>query len=356
VPTQVKLFVSKLTSTKTQIPYEYYSLPYCKPKKAALQTENLGEVLSGDRIENSIYQLEVKSAKQCVVACVKKLTKTERTTFVNAIKDNYRVHWMLDNLPVGSFGRLSPSRDSSYFSRGFPVGFTVGMGRAAKHYLYNHVKIRVLYHDDVDSFSESGEATTKIVGFSVTPASVKHSVGENMMEKLSPTACTATNDAGGWTSVSRENDKPIIFTYDVEWFPSSIEWPERWYVYILYMYLTHTFYAIYTIYIFNPPSYAIYVFNPHSSYTIYVFNPPSYAIYAIYAIYTIYYRDVYLSMDAPDEKVHWFSITNSIMIVLFLSIMIAVILIRALRKVSPPCPARRIYIRTIVYSYSRTFV
>ena len=28
----VKLFVTKVTSTKTQIPYDYYKLPYCKPK------------------------------------------------------------------------------------------------------------------------------------------------------------------------------------------------------------------------------------------------------------------------------------------------------------------------------------
>ena len=55
---QAKLYVSKLTSTHTQIPYDYYSLPYCKPKKFGLQTENLGEVLSGDRIENSVYKVQ----------------------------------------------------------------------------------------------------------------------------------------------------------------------------------------------------------------------------------------------------------------------------------------------------------
>ena len=54
---KVKLFVSKLTSTKTQMPYDYYSLPYCKPKRTGLQSENLGEVISGDRIENSVYKV-----------------------------------------------------------------------------------------------------------------------------------------------------------------------------------------------------------------------------------------------------------------------------------------------------------
>ena len=53
----VPLFVSKVTSTQTQMPYDYYSLPYCKPKVAGLQSENIGEALSGDRIENSVYKV-----------------------------------------------------------------------------------------------------------------------------------------------------------------------------------------------------------------------------------------------------------------------------------------------------------
>ena len=47
--------VNKLTSTKTQLPYSYYSLPFCKPDTIVDSAENLGEVLRGDRIENSPY-------------------------------------------------------------------------------------------------------------------------------------------------------------------------------------------------------------------------------------------------------------------------------------------------------------
>lgn len=48
--------VNKITSIKTQLPYEYYSLDYCKPDVIDNVAENLGEVLRGDRIENSPYQ------------------------------------------------------------------------------------------------------------------------------------------------------------------------------------------------------------------------------------------------------------------------------------------------------------
>jgi transmembrane 9 superfamily member 2/4 len=45
------------------MPYDYYSLPYCKPRTTGLQAENLGEVISGDRIENSVYKV-----RDCPVA------------------------------------------------------------------------------------------------------------------------------------------------------------------------------------------------------------------------------------------------------------------------------------------------
>ena len=53
----VTLKVNKLTSIKTQLPYEYYSIPYCRPETIVSSAENLGEVLRGDRIENSLYEV-----------------------------------------------------------------------------------------------------------------------------------------------------------------------------------------------------------------------------------------------------------------------------------------------------------
>ena len=55
----VTIKVNKLTSIKTQLPYEYYSLDYCKPQKIENVAENLGEVLRGDRIENSPYEVSI---------------------------------------------------------------------------------------------------------------------------------------------------------------------------------------------------------------------------------------------------------------------------------------------------------
>ena len=83
--------VNKLTSTSTQLPYDYYSLPYCKPEKVKHAAENLGEVLRGDRIENSLYSLEMRYDDQCKVQCRRKLTEAEAKTLGDKIKDEYRV-------------------------------------------------------------------------------------------------------------------------------------------------------------------------------------------------------------------------------------------------------------------------
>jgi transmembrane 9 superfamily protein 2/4 len=67
---KITLKVNKLTSVKN-LPYEYYSLPYCRPDKIISSAENLGEVLRGDRIENSPYQVmlqHVLDASQIAIA------------------------------------------------------------------------------------------------------------------------------------------------------------------------------------------------------------------------------------------------------------------------------------------------
>ncbi len=59
----ITLKVNKLMSVKN-LPYEYYSLPYCRPEKIVSSAENLGEVLRGDRIENSPYSVGAAGAGQ----------------------------------------------------------------------------------------------------------------------------------------------------------------------------------------------------------------------------------------------------------------------------------------------------
>eukprot|EP00439_Symbiodinium_sp_Y106_P048586 s476_g6.t1 len=83
----VDMKVNKLTSVKTQLPYDYYTLPFCQPKSILSSAENLGEILEGDRIENSPYEIRMKKDVICQVLCKQTLTPEMRKKFQTMIKD-----------------------------------------------------------------------------------------------------------------------------------------------------------------------------------------------------------------------------------------------------------------------------
>lgn len=59
---ELSVTVNKITSQYTQVPYAWHNVPgVCKPAKAQRVKihENLGEVLMGDRMEQSLYTVRV---------------------------------------------------------------------------------------------------------------------------------------------------------------------------------------------------------------------------------------------------------------------------------------------------------
>ena len=65
-------------------------------------------------------------------------------------------------LPSLSSGMFNTNADrATVFTRGFPVGFHIGNSkRSSKHYLYNHIRIILQYHDDkVATTQGTGTAT-----------------------------------------------------------------------------------------------------------------------------------------------------------------------------------------------------
>lgn len=217
----------------------------------------------------------MKVPKSCEVACATTLRRVGADAFLKAIDEDYRVHWIADNLPVG----VRNKNDGS-FTRGYPIGFKEMEGTEAKRYIYNHLRIILEHHDVTPEETEELDADkssppAKIVGFRVEPMSIHHTWrGDGAFAKGATVleTCNAenppTNDRKNFQLVKR--GETIIFTYDVHWESSDVEWTNRW--------------------------------------------------------------DTYILASDTNDKVHWFSITNSIMIVLFLSVMIAMILLRALRK------------------------
>lgn len=67
--------------------------------------------------------------------------------------------------PLHSTGMFKENElHQTVFTRGFPVGFHTGQSKkSSKHYLYNHVRILIQYHDDKGSETLGADASaTKV--------------------------------------------------------------------------------------------------------------------------------------------------------------------------------------------------
>jgi hypothetical protein len=127
---KVELKVGKLFSSKTQLPYEYYSLPFCTPSKIIDATDSFGEFLFGDRVANSLYNIrmlrEVPNENVlCSMVCSPRVySKSEMHQFRARIKEEYRVELLLDDLPVSvAKEALIDGKWKSFYELGFPLGF-----------------------------------------------------------------------------------------------------------------------------------------------------------------------------------------------------------------------------------------
>ena len=82
----VNLKVNKVSSVHTQVPYDFYHFAYCKPLGGVKQaSENLGEFLSGDRIDNSAYDIQILNSVGCKVVCMKQFTAKNVNDFKHAV-------------------------------------------------------------------------------------------------------------------------------------------------------------------------------------------------------------------------------------------------------------------------------
>uniref|UniRef100_A0A383W0F6 Transmembrane 9 superfamily member n=1 Tax=Tetradesmus obliquus TaxID=3088 RepID=A0A383W0F6_TETOB len=267
----IYLKVNKLSSIRTQLPYQYYSLPYCRPEKIVPFAENLGEVLRGDRIENSLYQIHMRVDEQCKVLCrIESLSEAQADAFIAKVDDDYKVNMILDNLPVAMVKILKDEsgRQLKAYERGFYVGFkaTIEGQKDIKFFLHNHLRFNILYNRD------AATDLSRIVGFEVEAFSVNHQY-EKPWDPKAPVLKTCNPNRMVAVSHTQppqpvETGAEVIFTYDVKFTQSEIRWASRW--------------------------------------------------------------DTYLQMT--DDQIHWFSIVNSVMIVLFLSGMVAMIMVRTLYR------------------------
>ena len=293
--------VNSLVSADTEMPYDYYSMPFCKPAEGVKKSTgsiNPGTILLGIRIENSPYKISMMEEQHGVSVCRGKkypsgayppLTKEEAKTLKEKIKEEYRVRMILDNLPITTYD-LEQQPES--VRPGFEVGYTVD----DKYYVNNHLMFKVLVHESNGQYARlrqneaeleaaaAAEATGRrmlrgeelgsefpqeklymVVGFEVVACSIKRDAGKEIKNIPCP---SSSSDFTGPIPQEVKEGEEIVYTYDVFWETSDITWASRW--------------------------------------------------------------DAYLKM--PGGRVHWFSILNSLMVVVVMSCIVAMIMMRTIRR------------------------
>lgn len=122
----VTLFVNKLDSDQSVIPYEYHSFDFCVGSENESPVENLGQVLFGERIRPSPYKVAFKEEQKCSLLCEKSydLNRAEDQDRIKLLqrgmKLNYQHHWIVDNMPV-TFCFIN-QQNMNVCTTGFPMG------------------------------------------------------------------------------------------------------------------------------------------------------------------------------------------------------------------------------------------
>uniref|UniRef100_A0A3Q4ABD9 Transmembrane 9 superfamily member n=1 Tax=Mola mola TaxID=94237 RepID=A0A3Q4ABD9_MOLML len=271
----IELFVNRLDSVESVLPYEYDVFDFCQDDKGKRPSENLGQVLFGERIESSPYKFKFPQNVKCKSVCTKNYKKgnkedSAKLDFLKmGMQLNYQHHWIVDNMPVTWCYDVEDGQ--KYCNPGFPIGCLVTTGGRAKDacvinaefnkkgtfYVFNHVDIKITFH----SGESEGWRGARLVAATLEPKSIKNT------DENHPSC-----DGGPPMEVPGEvdTDLSIVYTYSVEFkVNNSIKWASRW---------------------------------------------------------------DYILVSMPHTNIQWFSIMNSLVIVLFLSGMVAMIMLRTLHK------------------------
>eukprot|EP00798_Chlamydomonas_sp_ICE-L_P015250 gene15250-21332_t len=331
---QLQAKVNSLTSFDTELPFDYYDLPFCRPPEGVQKTG--------------------------VLACspdgfTQPLSKEDTENLKHKIDNHYRINMLLDNLPVTVYDL--EDEEQEFVRPGFELGYKDSAG---KYFINNHLSFNILVYRthgeytaareqyDGDALvngmdfrrqlsrkmggSTREELSNLLTPYSATSAQAKFDTSRdfrNLLEETQPVAPPAIqpepdSDGGGGAaaaaapaaappakdsapdvffmvvgfevapcSVARIPGNPIdtdlpfacggtrdlvaqeivegqklVFSYDVYWEDSDIKWASRW--------------------------------------------------------------DAYLKM--PGGDVQWFSIINSILVVIVMSSIVAMILVRTVRR------------------------
>lgn len=299
---KILLLTDTLDSRETAMPFEYSHFDFCQPtpeQLAQTPSENLGQVVFGERIRASPYEIKMLEETTCALLCTKTYTRSDRSAdgkivrFYNAIDDLYLQHWIVDNLPVV----FPVGPDGDVYELGFPIGCHSGARKRFRnpcpsdpnyvrgsYYIYNHVNLKIKYQP-------SGDDGGRIVSVEASPQSIDHTLVDGKP------SCAGVITHRSLDRFVQQSALVVHWTYSVTFEKSTQAWETRWDPYLK---------------VRARPRRRVLLGCARGPRA-----PPS---------------GSRASAQTREVNIHWFSIVNSLVIVLFLSAMIAMVLLRTLRK------------------------
>lgn len=289
----IPVLANRLDSTESVIPFDYNHFDFCKSNQDSAPSENLGQIVFGERIESSPITLSFKMQESCKKVCTKKYDLKNSSDqgklmlLKRAITLSYFQHWIVDNMPVTSCITIGNNltagmKEKSFCFPSFMLGCYVasdgkikdwcasspqaGINEKDTAYIHNHVDFIVHYHvpneNQMNLPNARLEKSGRIVRVDVKPYSIDHKRTDN---------CETDKPLGISSALLKtKGEFEITYSYSVQWVPSEHQWSSRW--------------------------------------------------------------DYILNSTQPPANIQWFSILNSCVIVLFLSGMVAMTLMRTLHR------------------------
>ncbi|PKY06688.1 hypothetical protein P168DRAFT_265366 [Aspergillus campestris IBT 28561] len=254
----IPLLVNKIFSDHTQLQYAYYDLPFvCPPSgnshggspfgSGQSVSLNLGEILRGDRIMTSDFQLHMGKNIECQALCTQEVGRQDVKWGRQLIREGYVAEWIADNLP-GATSFVTVDRSRKYYATGFKLGsqeVSPADGKS-RTFINNHFTLVIRWR----SMPGGGKV---VVGFEVYPKSIRaedheangcprnpHDPHEGLELRIAPNVARLRELYPGSSYIPDDDDEAyddgatikIPYSYSVYFKEENgVDWWSRWDLY-----------------------------------------------------------------------------------------------------------------------------
>eukprot|EP01059_Diplonema_ambulator_P032424 TRINITY_DN634_c0_g1_i2.p1 TRINITY_DN634_c0_g1~~TRINITY_DN634_c0_g1_i2.p1 ORF type:complete len:643 (+),score=157.51 TRINITY_DN634_c0_g1_i2:102-2030(+) len=234
------VWVNSMRSLYEAVPLDYYDLPYPRPNSIIQDpSENLGQLLMGDKLQNTLYSFRINESKTCQFVGDKKkgtvkIFWDDAKKFISRINSKYRVHMMyqaMDLLTEMVVADKGMQTDHPYYQKGFQIGgkYTMAEGeKVQKYYLNNHIQFTFKYNTPNGKPEGDGSGKVFIVGFNAKVSS--HADG--CPTKKGRPDPGWVFDETMWNKTFPNSNREVKFTYEVFWEHKDAQWSGRFSEYI----------------------------------------------------------------------------------------------------------------------------